>query len=262
MAVRKTHFRKDSAEADIPIWKEALFGVEILLLHTSPVFYGLGIPRGDGSAVVLIPGFLGTDRYLVELCSWLGRIGYKPFLSGIGINAECPNLLIQHRLRETIDHAVAETGRKIHIVGHSLGGIIGRSVACQRPGDIASVTTLGSPFRGTVLHQAVLTAAEAVRKNILKEHGPDVLPTCYTARCTCNFLNGLRCDLPSEVAETAIYTRADGIVDWEYCCTGNPVVDFEVPGTHMGLVFNATVYNIIASRLAQADSEHPITPER
>ncbi len=262
MGVRKKHFREDSAEVDISIWKEALFGVEILLLHSSPVFYGLGIPRGDGSGVILIPGFLGTDRYLIELCSWLARIGYKPFLSGIGINAECPNLLIQYRLRETIDRAVGETGKKVHIVGHSLGGIIGRSLACQRPDEIASVTTLGAPFRGTVLHHAVLRAAEAVRKNILKEHGPDVLPTCYTGKCTCDFLNRLRCDIPAGVAETAIYTKADGIVDWEYCCSGNPAVDFEVPGTHMGLVFNATVYNIIAARLALSHSPERVTPER
>lgn len=250
MAVRKQDFREDSAEVDIPIWKEALFGVDILLLHASPAYYGLGIPHGDGSAVVVIPGFLGTDRYLTQMHSWLGRIGYKSYLSGIGLNAECPNLLIEYRLRETIGNALEATGRRVHLIGHSLGGILARSVAAQRPNDVASVITLASPFRGTVLHHAVYSAAESVRKNILQEHGPDVLPTCYTGRCTCNFLNHLRRELPSCVAETAIYTRADGIVDWEYCKTGNSNVDFEVPGTHMGLVFNATVYNIIANRLA------------
>lgn len=245
-------FREDQAEADIPIWKEALFGVDILLLHASPVYYGLGIPHGDQSAVVLIPGFLGTDRYLLQLQSWLARIGYRPYLSGIGLNAECPNILIQQRLRDTIEKALAETGRKIHLIGHSLGGIIARSAACQRPNDIASVITLASPFRGTVLHHAVLRAAESVRRHILQEHGPKVLPTCYTARCTCDFLNHIRCSTPPCVAETAIYTRADGIVDWQYCMTGDPEVDIEVPGTHLGLVFNATVYNAIADRLAKA----------
>ncbi|MGH9523520.1 MAG: hypothetical protein ACRD3E_13420, partial [Terriglobales bacterium] len=59
--------REDHAEANISIWKEALFGADILLLHASPVFYGLGVPHGDGSAVVVIPGFLGTDLYLTHL---------------------------------------------------------------------------------------------------------------------------------------------------------------------------------------------------
>lgn len=250
-----SHFRRDGAEADIPIWQEALFGVDILLLHASPVYYGLGIPRGDDSAVILIPGFLGTDRYLAQLQSWLGRIGYRPYLSGIGVNAECPNLLIQHRLRETIDKALDRTGRQVHLIGHSLGGIIARSVACQRPDDIGSVITLASPFRGTVLHHAVMRAAEAVRKHILEEQGSNVLPTCYTARCTCDFLNHILCEIPHEIGETAIYTRADGIVDWQYCVTEKAGCDFEVPGTHLGLVFNASVYNIIARRLAQFHRE-------
>ena len=118
-------------EADTSLWTEALFGAEILILHAAPVYYGLGVPRGDGSAVVIIPGFLGTDLYLTELHAWLRRIGYRPYFSGIGINAECPNLLIQRRLSLTIDKALAETGRKIHLIGHSLGGVIARSVAAR-----------------------------------------------------------------------------------------------------------------------------------
>jgi triacylglycerol lipase len=254
MAPPHNGFRQDYAEADTTIWKEALFGAEILLLHASPVYYGLGIPRGDGSAVVLVPGFLGTDRYLKQLHSWLARIGYRPYFSGIGLNAECPNLLIQHRLNENIEKALLETERKIHLIGHSLGGIITRSVANQRPDDIASVITLGSPFRGTVAHPTVLNVADAVRKQILKEHGPGVLPTCYTGRCTCNFLASLRRKMPRSMFETAIFTRQDGVVDWRYCITGNANSDFEVSGTHIGLAFNASAYTIIANRLAEAQT--------
>ena len=243
-------FHAEIAQADIAIWKEALFAADLLLLHSSPVYYGLGIPRGDGSAVVLVPGFLGTDAYLSQLHSWLGRLGYRPYFSGIGLNAECPNLLIQRRLNDCIDNAVAHTGRKIHLIGHSLGGIISRAVAGQRPHDIASVITLASPFRGTVVHPTVLRAAEAVRKHILEEHGTGVLPTCYTGHCTCAFLSSLRRTLPASISTTAIYTRTDGIADWRYCITGDEENDFEVPGTHIGLAFNASAYRIIAQRLA------------
>jgi triacylglycerol lipase len=245
-------FQQETAEADVTIWKEALFAADLLLLHASPVYYGLGIPRGDGSAVVLVPGFLGTDTYLTQLHSWLGRIGYRPYFSGIGINAECPNLLIQERLNDNIRRARSDTGGKIHLVGHSLGGIIARAVASQRPGDVASVITLASPFRGTVVHRTILRAAESVRKHILKEHGEGVLPTCYTGRCTCDFLSSLRRQIPASVMETAVYTRNDGIVDWRYCMTGDTSNDFEVAGTHIGLAFNASAYAIIAKRLALA----------
>ena len=247
--------REHEAEADIAIWKEALFGAELLLLHASPVYYGLGIPRGDGSAVVVIPGFLGTDLYVSHLHSWLERIGYRPYLSGIGLNAECPNLLIRYRLADTVDKAIRETGRKVHLIGHSLGGIIARSLAAQRPKDIASVITLGAPIQGTVMHPSVLNAAKVVRTQILHEHGSGVLPDCYTPRCTCNFLSSLRCSMPKSIAETAIYTCDDGIVDWRYCKTGQRGQDFEVPGTHVGLVFNPSAYTVIAERLAQVISE-------
>jgi pimeloyl-ACP methyl ester carboxylesterase len=255
MAPSRSGFQQDHAEADVTIWKEALFGADLLLLHASPVYYGLGIPRGDGSGVVLVPGFLGTDNYLTQLRAWLERIGYRAYFSGIGRNADCPNLLIQRRLNENIGKALLETGRRIHLIGHSLGGIIARSIANERPGDVASVIMLGAPFRGTVAHHTVLRAADYVRRQILAEHGQSVLPTCYTARCTCNFLASLRRKVPDSVMETAIYTRNDGIVDWRCCVTGNAENDFEVPGTHIGLAFNSSVYTIIANRLAQAHSD-------
>src|SRR5664279_5266535 len=164
MATPNNGYQLDHAEADVTIWKEALFGAELLLLHGSPIYYGLGIPHGDGSGVVLVPGFLGTDTYLKQLHSWLERIGYRPYFSGIGLNAECPNLLIEHRLNENSAKALLATERKIHLIGHSLGGIIARSVANQRPDDIASVITLGSPFRGTVAHLSLIHISEPTRR--------------------------------------------------------------------------------------------------
>jgi triacylglycerol lipase len=250
----RKHPHRVDLEADISPWTEALFAAEILFLHATPVYYGFGVPRGDGSGVVIIPGFLGTDLYLMELHAWLGRIGYRPYFSGIGINAECPNLLVQRNLNHTIKKALAETGRRIHLIGHSLGGVIARSVAGQRPRDVASVITLASPFRGTATSRAVLHAADAIRLRILQEHGRRVLPDCYTGRCTCNFVDSLKRDIPDSMFETAIYTRDDGIVDWRYCMTRNPEVDFEVPGTHIGMAFNPAAYAIVAERLARAQS--------
>ena len=228
--------------------------MELLLLHASPVCYGFGVPHGDNSAVIVIPGFLGSDHYLTQLYSWLERIGYRPYRSGIGLNVGCPNLLIRDHLNRTIDRALDETGCRVNIIGHSLGGVIARSLASQRADDVASIITLASPFRGTILHGTVLRAAEAVRKYILKEQGSKVMPDCYTARCTCDFLNHLRCEVPSSVLRTAIYTRDDGIADWRYCTSGDSAIDFEVPGTHIGLVFNASAYTVIAKRLAEAYS--------
>lgn len=242
-------------EANVPILGEVLFAAELVLLHAAPLYYGLGIPHGDGAAVILIPAFLCPDAYLAPLHQWLARIGYKPFFSGIGFNTECPNLLIKQQLNATIEKALSESGRKVHLLGHSLGGIIARAMAAQRPSDVASVITLGAPFRGTVAHRSILHAAEMVRRRIRAKHGKDVLPDCYTGHCTCDFLNSLRHAMPASVTETAVYSEGDGVVDWRYCKTDCPESDFSVSGTHVGMVFNSSVYGIVAERLAKAGDD-------
>lgn len=234
------------------MWRECFSAIEAALLHLAPVYYGLGFSPGDKSGVIVVPGFLGTDAYLFELWAWLHRMEYSPYFSGIGLNAECPNLLIRRSLNATIDRARKETGRKVHIIGHSLGGMIAMAAAAQRAADVASVITLGSPFRGKACHPNILKAAEYVRGFIMRRNGDSVLPACYTGHCTCDFVDCLTRDLPKSVMMTAVYSRTDAIVDWRYCITGDPSVDAEAPGTHVGLVFNPSVYTIIAKRLELA----------
>ena len=242
--------RLEHESVPLPIWQELLAGVEIAFLRISPVFWGYGVPHGDGAAVVLVPGFLGTDLYLNQMYTWMRRIGYKPYYSGFARNAECPNLLIRMHLNQTIQEAYKSTGRKIHLVGHSLGGAIARAIASQTPDRIASVIALGAPILGVAAHSAVLRTAERVRKQILERHGKGVLPDCYTGACTCAFLESLKDKFPKSVRQTAIYTKTDGILDWRVCRTGNPDVDFEVSATHIGLVFSPLVYSLVAHRLA------------
>jgi len=250
MRTRRRPPPKDHEAVPLPIWGELLFGVELAFLRISPVYWGYSLPRGNGSAVVLVPGFLGTDLYLTEFRAWLRRIGYKPYYSGIRVNAECPNLLIQQHLYASIQQAYQSTRKKIHLIGHSLGGTMARAVAAQMPDRIASVITLGSPIHALAGHASVLGVAEMIRKQILERHGRDVLPGCYTSRCTCAFLEALRGDFPKSVRQTAIYTKADGILDWRTCRTGDPSIDFEVSATHTGLVFSPIVYSVVAQRLA------------
>ena len=77
-------------------------------------------------------------------------------------------------------------------------------------------------------------------------------PDCYTGRCGCDSVRALQ-TLPP-VPQIAIYTRSDGIVDWRACVNDDRETDFEVSGTHVGLVFNPAVYGLIAARLAAATS--------
>ncbi len=247
----------DEISSPRPIFCEPFCLLEIAELKLSPVYYGLGIPEGDGSAVIMVPCLLGTDFMLFELHAWLARIGYRSYFSGMGLVDDCPDLLAA-RLAATIRRAYAETGRRVHLIGHSLGGVFARTAAVRMPDRIASVITMGTPFRGLVVHGIVLALADLLRRR-LRRRCQSLPQYCGTSRCTCEFGRSLRQQWPKSVTQTAIYTQDDGIVDWHYCLTGRPDTDIQVHGTHLGLIFNSSVYMHVAAILAasQQPSRRP-----
>ena len=243
--------------AEVPLWREALFGIDWLSLRLSAIYYGIGVPRGNGDPVIVVPGFLGSDNYLVEMYNWLRRIGYKPYYSRIGRNAECPDIL-RERLFETMDRVYKESGgRKIHLIGHSLGGLLARAAASRRADQVSQVICLAAPFRDIKVHPMVLAAAGFVRGRIVggRNNGNErrkrrVDRACFTGNCTCDFAQALREDLPAGIQRVAIYTETDGVVDWRSCIEEDERLNIRVDGTHAGLAFNPQVYRRVAELLA------------
>jgi pimeloyl-ACP methyl ester carboxylesterase len=253
MAAQPGRFEREQRAAKVPLWRELYAGIDWVALRYSPVYYGLGVPRGDGSAVIVVPGFLADDLYLWELNIWLRRMGYKAYMSNIGRNTDCFDTEV-NKLQKTIEKAWLETGRKVHLIGHSLGGMLSRAASGQHPERVASVITLGSPFRGIASHPVVLRAGERVRQRInLEGRRPDQ-PNCFTGRCDCKAFHALEGSIrnPHTVMHTAIYSKTDGVVDWHNCINDDPRLNFEVYSTHMGMAFNPFVYRIIGNRLHEA----------
>jgi len=234
--------------APLPLWREAFLALDWLALRASPVYYGMGVPHGQGEPVVVVPGFLASDLDTLELFSWLQRIRYTPYFSGVGRNAECPELLTQ-RLFATIERAYYETGRRVHIIGHSLGGTIARSAAARRPERVAHVIALAAPRTAIRAHPAILSVARLVRGQILS-NGNGVQPDCYTQDCTCAFAASLRRPAAGAPKVTSIYTRSDGILDWQTCTEEDDRSNHEVNSSHLGLAVNPTVYRLMAELLA------------
>ena len=118
---------------------------EFGMLMGDPIFWGLGVPRGDGRSVLVLPGLFAGDGYLQPLRDWLGRSGYSPVKSGIdrnpGWSSELVDALGALALAEH-----RRTGRRVTIVGHSMGGLQGRSVAARLPQVVRHVIALGSPL--------------------------------------------------------------------------------------------------------------------
>ena len=223
-----------------PLFLEAFAPAEIPWLLTSPVWRGIGVPRGDGSPVITIPGFMNSDGYLVWLNSWLRRMNYRSYVSGIVINTD-PESHIEE-VAEKAKRVYEREGRKVHLIGHSLGGVIARGVGHEYPEYIESVTALGSPIDGN-FEEAVDPFVFAL--------GEAVIPLLRNPEELAIRKEQLSQPLPRGVKSTYIYTKSDGVIDWHACVDPDPqATNIEVPGTHFGLAWNSIVYKHIANTFA------------
>jgi pimeloyl-ACP methyl ester carboxylesterase len=118
---------------------------ETAALLRDPVYWGWGVRHGDGHHVLVLPGLGGGDTYLRLLRGWLKRIGYAPLRSGLDRNPGWSEELVRE-LGEIAERAFTASGRRVTIVGHSMGGVQGRSIAVRHPDRIDHVITLGSPL--------------------------------------------------------------------------------------------------------------------
>ena len=222
------------------LWPELSAGLEWAALKLSPAYYGFGVPRGDGAPVVLVPGFLGSDLSLAELHLWLRRMGYRSHLSGIGTNADCPDTLLE-RLIETVDRVYRESGQRVTLIGHSLGGLLARAAAGLDPQKVSQVITIGTPSHRLATHPVV---QRLVRKVLRRGYRR------AQAGCLRSFHRGLRACLPQSVPVAAICSQDDPVVDRRDCLDWNGGRNIEVSGTHVGLPVNPMVYRELARLLA------------
>src|SRR5580765_8861538 len=89
-------------------------------------------PRGDGHPVLVLPGLIASDRSTRPLRDFLKRRGYD--VHGWGLGRNCgPRPGVEEAMLAQIDELHAKTGRKVSLVGQSLGGAYARLLAAQRP---------------------------------------------------------------------------------------------------------------------------------
>lgn len=234
-----------------PLWREARWGLEWLRLRWTPVYYGHGVPRGRGQPVLLIPGFMSGDLMMLEMHRWLRRIGYRSSLSRIAWNNDCPD-----RTARTLANRVrvlAESGsQRVSLIGHSLGGMLAKSIAQEVPEAVDRVITLGSPFRALVkAHPAIVGIWDKLKLAQGGLVGRNLRSACGTGHCTCDFVRNMNRPRAIAPLQFAVYSRKDGVADWSSCMEDDPACNTEVACSHIGMVFDSHTYRAVAARLAQ-----------
>lgn len=199
-------------------------------------------PRGDGHPVLVLPGFTTTDRSTGVLRRYLARMGHDVRAWELGRNLGPRAIGRQgEKLIARLEEIHETTGKKVSLVGWSLGGILARQLSRRRPDLVRQIVTLGSPFAGDPRSTNVWRLYEMMSGQRMKD--PDT-----QAQLAESF------EAPP-VPSTAIFSKYDGIVAWKSCIEpkSDTTDNIEVPGSHCGLGVNPVVLFAVAERLAQAD---------
>lgn len=200
------------------------------------------LPKGDGHPVIAFPGFCASDRSTRPMRNLLSDLGYSTYGWGLGRNLRFDD----RREREMLDLlATVHTreGRKVTLIGWSLGGVFAREIAKKNPDAVRSVITLGSPIAGDLDYTNATRLYEYFNGS----------PSAQLQRR----LETLSIAPP--VPTTSVYSKSDGVVAWQGSiqeadkAPAGKSENIRVPASHCGLGVNPLVMAVLADRLAQSD---------
>lgn len=216
------------------------------LLAASPAF--AAAPRGDGHPVLVLPGLLTGDPQTLLLRNALRLLGHRTHAWGLGRNRGATGRVVRS-LRDRVEQLHGDSGRRVSIVGWSLGGVYAQELARASPPSIRQLVMLGSPVlrRRTWVQDLSRLVDQSSHFSALA----GALPRPWSEPG------------PLRVPTTSVYTRSDGIVDWQVCRVRAAAQreNVEVRGSHLGLVLNPAVLWLLADRLAQPEqSWSPFRP--
>ena len=127
----------------------------------------VGDVEAAGTPIVLVHGIFDNRSIFTVLRRGLHRRGFGSTYA-LNYSALTDDIrAVAARLGTLIDQVCEETGHeRVHVVGHSLGGLIGRYLVQRLGGDerVHTLVTLGSPHSGTLpAHIVPLATARQMR---------------------------------------------------------------------------------------------------
>ena len=252
MTKRHPHQGEPQLLYSLTEWR-ALFEMA-LLPYTVPCL--MLAPSGDGHPVLLLPGFMADEVSLVALKIFLRSRGYDVQPWGFGRNI---GFRTRHAeaLEQKIRYLHHKSGRRVSLVGWSLGGVFALYGAHQAPECVRSVITLGSPVSVDPEGSRSPGFVKGLYRLIAHPMGPDAHTMQPRAK---KLREGQQLPVPL----SCLYSIGDGVVPpQEATVHGQPGLheNVRVAGSHSGLGFNAMVLAIVADRLAQPEGAwQPFTP--
>lgn len=217
------------------------------------------VPRGDGHPVLVLPGLAASDASTQLLRAYLKDLGYASHGWDLGHNLGHHHT-VEGDLRERLLELHKRYGRKVSVVGWSLGGVFARELAKTAPRAVRVAIALGSPIaccaRSTNAWRVYeLTSGKRVSIHCRhKVAARKVAGDHAISDDNCDICGHGRRHAPT-VPSTSIFSRTDGIVAWP--CTleleGATTENIEIEGSHSGLGHNPLALYAIADRLAQPE---------
>lgn len=218
-------------------------------------------PAGNGQPVLLIPGFLAGDWSMSNLARALRGWGFAPARSGIGLNVDCTNAMLD-RLEERLEVVARRSGASVSIVGWSRGGTLGKLLAMRRPELVTQLVTLASPNANPLAVNTMVARQLKVLIRLNRAGVRNVMGTdCVHGQCADSIGAALASEFPASVPYTSIYTRQDGVVDWRACLDPDAKL-IEVHSTHLGIGNDARVLRLVGDELATAGAVEAVVPKQ
>jgi pimeloyl-ACP methyl ester carboxylesterase len=200
----------------------------------------LRAPRGEGRPVLVIPGFTNSDNATFFVRGYLRRLGYEVHGWDMGTNSGL-SFTTYAALQQRLHRIYESSGQSVSLVGWSLGGFYARALANQQADQVRSVVSVATTF--------CMPTPKAVNRAITRLYG-HLNPYQQTDEF---FRSSELWETTPAVPSTSIYSKGDGINNWEYCIdkVSARAENVQVYGSHSGLAVNALVYQVLADRLAQ-----------